>query len=109
MRGKKGTPMDKFRGHLDDATTLKAGNLTPVEKVASAPPRHLPDSQGHCQLPQTAPCTRGLHEFQGHAHPSRTCSGAFPHMLPAVARTIIRGFDAIARLFAMTVDKKCTL
>ena len=33
----------------------------------------------------------------------------FPHMLPAVARTIIRGFDAIARLFAMTVDKKCTL
>ena len=28
----KGTPMDKFKGHLDDATSLKAGNLTPVEK-----------------------------------------------------------------------------
>ena len=28
--------MDKFKGHLDDTTTLKAGNLTPVEKVVSA-------------------------------------------------------------------------
>ncbi len=28
--------MDKFKGRLDDTTTLKAGNLTPVEKVVSA-------------------------------------------------------------------------
>jgi hypothetical protein len=30
-------------------------------------------------------------------------------MLPAVARIIIRDYDVIARLYAMTVDKKCTL
>ena len=34
--GRKGTPMDKFKGLLEDATTLKAGYLTPVEKVVSA-------------------------------------------------------------------------
>ena len=32
-----------------------------------------------------------------------------PHMLPAVARTIIRDYDVIARLYAVTVDMKCTL
>ena len=32
----KGTPMDKFKGRLEDATTLKAGYLPPVEKVVSA-------------------------------------------------------------------------
>ena len=34
--GRKGTPMDKFKGLLEDATTLKAGYLNPVEKVVSA-------------------------------------------------------------------------
>ena len=32
----KGTPMDKFKALLEDATSIKAGYLNPVEKVVSA-------------------------------------------------------------------------
>ncbi len=90
----------------------QAGYLNPVEKVLSA----------HLGISLTA---RGITNYRdrllapaGSTKPkallipsldSRTKLRRFPHMLPAVARTIIRDYDVIARLYAMTVDMECTL
>ena len=108
----KGTPMDKFKGHLDDTTTLKAGYLTPVEKVMSVhlgislTARGIVDYKIRLLAPKDSKKPKALliPSLDSH-HKLRR----FPHMLPAVARTIIRDYDVIARLYAVTVDMKCTL
>ena len=110
--GRKGTPMDKFKDLLEDATTLKAGNLTPVEQVMSA---HLGISltaQGIVDYKKRLLAPKDSTKPKALLIPSldsRHKLRRFPHMLPAVARTILRDFDKVARLYVVTVDKKCSL
>ena len=104
----KGTPMDKFKGRLEDATTLKAGYLPPVEKVVSA---HLGISltaQGIVNYRKRLLAPAGSKNPRPYS-PFPHMLRRVPHMLPAVARTIIRDCDVITRLYAVTVDMKCTL
>ena len=106
----KGASLDLFKEFLEAATTLKAGCLAPVERVA---PDHfgiyltakgIVDYRARLLAPRDSKKPKALlvPSFDS-KRPRR-----FAHMLPAVARTIIRDFDAIARLYAKTEDK-CTI
>ena len=100
-----------FSDFLEAATTLKAGYLAPVELIAPA----------HLGIHLTAKCivnyrTRLLSPKDSKkpkallipSFDAKRKLRRFPHMLPAVARTIIREFDIIAQLYTETEDNECT-
>jgi hypothetical protein len=108
--GGRGASLDLFRNFLEAATALKAGYLAPVERTAPA----------HLGIHLTAKCivnyrTRLLAPRDSDkpkallipSFDAKRKLRRFPHMLPAVARTIIREFDTIAELYKQT-KSKCT-
>jgi len=108
---RRGSPLDLFCDFLEAATTLKAGFLAPVELIAPA----------HLGIFLTAKCIINYRSRLIAPKDSKNPKALlipsfdakrklrrFPHMLPAVARTIIREFDTLALLYTKTEDDECT-
>ena len=108
--GGNGASLDLFKEFLEAATTVKVGCLAPVERVAPGQFGIYLTAKGIANYRARLLAPRDSKKPKALLVPSFDSKRLrrFPHMLPAVARTIIRDFDAIARLYSKTEDE-CSL